>query len=141
MTAWSVVHLMPHKSGDCVQILRLPRIHPAHPAGASFMSFTLRHHSRFPSFSPVRYEVRIRDGYGTVTNLSPRGWRIHGNVPMKLGDVCSMKVRLNARNWVLISAGIVRWIHGDEYGIETLVVNDESQAQLSDYIQERVKVL
>lgn len=105
------------------------------------MPFTLRHHSRFPIFSPMRYEVRLRDGYGTVTNLSPRGWRIHGDVPMKLGDVCSMKIRLTARNWVAISAGIVRWVRGEEYGIETLVMTDESQEQLSDYIQERIKAL
>lgn len=105
------------------------------------MPFTLRHHSRFPIFTPVRYEVRLRDGYGTVTNFSPRGWRIHGNVPMQLGAVCSMKVRLDASNWVAISAGIVRWVRGGECGIETLVMNDESEEHLRDYIQERIKAL
>lgn len=52
-----------------------------------------------------------------------------------------MKIRLTARNWVAISAGIVRWVRGEEYGIETLVMTDESQEQLSDYIQERIKAL
>lgn len=141
MTVYRAVDFVPRTSGDCVQVRRLPRIHPAHPAGASFMSFTLRHHSRFPIFSPVRYEVRLRNGYGAGTNLSPCGWRIHGNVSMQLGDVCSMKVRLDANNWVAISAGIVRWVHGDEYGMETLVMNEESQEQLIDYIQDRVRAL
>lgn len=85
--------------------------------------------------------MRIRDGSGTVRNLSSRGWRIHGNVPMQLGDVCSMKVRLDERNWVGISAGIVQWVRGEEYGIETLVMNDKSETQLRDYIQERIKAL
>ncbi|MDH4078999.1 MAG: PilZ domain-containing protein [Nitrospira sp.] len=132
---------VPRISGDCVLIRRLFRMHPEPLASSSIMPFVLRHHSRFPIFTPVRYEVRLRDGYGTVTNLSPRGWRIHGNVPMQPGDVCSMKVRLDARNWVAISAGIVRWVRGDECGIETLVMNDESEEQLRDYIQERIKAL
>lgn len=132
MTACLAVDSVPSKSRDCVQIRCLPRIPPAPLAGASIMPFTLRHHSRFPIFSPVRYEVRLRDGSGTVTNLSARGWRIHGNVPMQLGDVCSMKVRLDARNWVTISAGIVRWVREEDYGIETLVMNTVSREHLDD---------
>jgi hypothetical protein len=52
-----------------------------------------------------------------------------------------MKVRLMVGNWVSVSAGIVRWVRGEECGIETLVMNDESQAQLNDYIQGRIKAL
>ena len=42
-----------------------------------------------------------------------------------------MKIRLTARNWAAISAGIVQWAHGDECGIATLVITDESQEQSS----------
>jgi hypothetical protein len=105
------------------------------------MPFALRHHYRFPVFSPVRYEVELRDGYGTVTNLSHNGWRIHGNLPVNIGDVCSLKVRLATMKWVYVSAGIVRWVEGEECGIETVVMNDEAQAKLDDYIQERVRAL
>jgi hypothetical protein len=105
------------------------------------MSFVHRHYYRFPIFSPVKYEVRLRDGYGAVTNVSHRGWRIYGPVPVTVGDVCSLKVRLAATQWVLVSAGIVRWVRGAEAGIETVTMNDESQERLNDYIQERVKAL
>ncbi|MGC4096520.1 MAG: PilZ domain-containing protein [Nitrospira sp.] len=109
------------------------------------MAFAHRHHYRFPLFSPVRYEVLdragFRNGYGTVTNLSSRGWKIYGNLSLQAGDVCSMKVRLSARKWVSILVGVVRWTRGEECGIETLVMNDESTEQLNQYIQERVNAL
>ena len=105
------------------------------------MAFALRHHYRLPIFTPVWYEVRLRKGYGAVTNLSTRGWRIYGNVPVAVGDVCSLKVRLATKQWVSVSAGIVRWVQGQEYGIETIEMIDESQERLSIYIQERIKAL
>lgn len=105
------------------------------------MSFALRHHYRFPVFSPVRYEVELRNGYGTVTNLSHAGWRLHGNLPVNIGDVCSLKVRLEKMKWVYVSAGIVRWVYAEECGIETVVMDDEAQKQLNNYIQERVRAL
>ncbi len=105
------------------------------------MAYVFRPYRRFPVFCPVRYEIRLRNGYGTVTNLSPRGWRIHGDVPLKPGDVCSMTVRLATRKWVSVSAGIVRWVRGGECGIETLAMNDASQEQLNDYIQERMRTV
>lgn len=105
------------------------------------MAYVLRPHRRFPIFSPIRYEIRLRDGYGTVTNLSPSGWRLHGNLPFQQGDVCSLKVRLPTKKWVSVAAGKVRWVRGEECSIETLVINDESQEQLNDYIQERIRAL
>ena len=109
------------------------------------MAFALRHHNRFPIFNLVRYDVLLcegfRTGYGTVTNLSSKGWRMYGNVPVAVGDVCSLKVRLTVRHWVFVSAGIVRWVRGEECGIETVTMNDESTEQLNKYIQQRVKAL
>jgi len=105
------------------------------------MAYVLRPYRRFPAFCPVRYENRFHSAHGTVTNLSPRGWRIHGDARLQAGDVCSMKVRLATGKWVSVSAGIVRWVRGEECGIETLVMNDESQVQLNDYIQARMKAL
>ena len=70
------------------------------------MPFALRHHYRFPVFSPVQYEVEIRDGYETVTIF-------------------------------LITVGVYMAI----CGIEIVAMNDEAQAKLDDYIQERVRAL
>ena len=62
------------------------------------MPYVFRPHRRFPIFSPARYEIQHGEGYGTITNLSSSGWRLHGNLPAKPGDVCSMKVRLAVGN-------------------------------------------
>lgn len=109
------------------------------------MVFDHRHHHRVPIVTPVSYEVLdragFRKGYGTVTNLSVRGWKINGNVPLHAGEACSMEVRLPSSKWVTILVGIVRWTRGEEAGIEALVMNDESTEQLYKYIQEHVKAL
>lgn len=105
------------------------------------MPFVLRPDRRFPVYRHVTYEAGGHEGCGTVWNLSPTGWRLSGTLPLQCGDVCSFKVRLTSRTRVSVSAGIVRWVRGEEYGIETLVMNDESQTLLNDYIQKRVRAL
>jgi len=35
---------------------------------------------------------------------------------------------------VYVAAGIVRWVRGDEYGIETLEIDDDSQEDLDEYL-------
>lgn len=107
------------------------------------MAVDQRHDDRVPIITPVSYEVLdragFRKGYGTVTNLSVRGWKINGNVPLHAGEACSIEVRLPPRKWVSILVGVVRWTQGDEAGIETLMMNDEATKQLNEYIKERVK--
>jgi hypothetical protein len=52
-----------------------------------------------------------------------------------------MKVRLTVGKWIAVAAGKVRWVRGDECGIETLVMNTESEDALNAYLQERIKAL
>lgn len=105
------------------------------------MAFVLRADRRFPLFSPLTYERGFREGHGTVSNLSSIGWRISGHLLLQRGDVCALRVTLPTRQQIVVSAGIVRWVCGDECGIETLVMNAESQETLKDYLQERIKAL
>jgi hypothetical protein len=32
-----------------------------------------------------------------------------------------------------VAAGIVRWVQGEEYGVETLVIDDESREEMEEY--------
>jgi hypothetical protein len=104
-------------------------------------SFALRHHYRFPVFGPVHYEHANREGYGTVMNVSSVGWRVSGSLSLAPGDVCTLIVKLPTKTWISVAAGKVRWVRGEEAGIETLVINEESEARLNAYIFERVKAL
>jgi hypothetical protein len=79
-------------------------------------------------------------------NVSSIGWRVSGTLPLAPGNVCSLKIKLSARLWVSVAAGKVRWVREEagafgEAGIETLVMNEESEARLNAYILERVKAL
>ena len=35
------------------------------------------------------------------------------------------------------AAGVVRWVQGEEYGVETLVIDDESREDLDEYLNAR----
>ncbi len=67
--------------------------------------------------------------------------RLSGSLPLEPGDVCALIVKLPTKTLVSVAAGKVRWVQGDECGIETLVINEESEARLSASILERVKAL
>ena len=104
------------------------------------MSFIIRPYRRFPVVCPVAYEHWFQEGQGTVWNVSSTGWRMSGNVPLQCGDVCSFRVIL-PHYAVSVAAGIVRWVRGQDYGIETLVMDGTAQARLGKYLQGRMKEL
>ncbi len=105
------------------------------------MPFVLRPYHRFPVNLPVTYEAGFQDGRGTVWNVSHQGWRLSGDLPLQRGDVCSLNVILPTNKRVSVAAGIVRWARGQDYGIETLVMDRKAEARLGTYIQERMKEL
>ena len=109
--------------------------------GYTMRHFALRHGYRFPVFGPVQYERANSEGHGTVTDVSSFGWRVSGSLRLEPGDVCSLRVKLSPKTLISVAAGKVRWVHGEEAGIETLVIDEESENRLNTYILERVKTL
>ena len=103
------------------------------------MRFTIRPHRRFPVCCPVTYQCGPFEGPGTVWNLSLAGWRFSGNLPLRIGEVCSLTVNLSIQPRIHVAAGIVRWVRGEEYGVETLVMDDESREDLEQYVCQRVE--
>lgn len=100
------------------------------------MPFVVRPYRRIPVILPAIYEHRLQEGEGIVWNLSPTGWRLSGTLPLTLGDVCSLTLLLPTNTQV--SAGIVRWVRGEEFGLETLVIDGKAEARLGRYIRERL---
>src|SRR5215471_19036333 len=103
------------------------------------MPFTIRPHRRFPVCCPVTYQTGLFEGHGTVWNLSLTGWRFSGNLPLRIGEVCSMTVNLSIDQTIYVAAGIVRWVRGEEYGVETLVIDDESRDDMEEYLWQRLE--
>ena len=98
------------------------------------MPFSIRPFRRFPVECSVTYNAGPFQGQGTVWNLSPTGWRFSGNLPLRVREVCSLTVNLPTQETTYVAAGIVRWMRGEEYGVETLVIDDESREEMEEYL-------
>ena len=103
------------------------------------MPFSIRPSRRFPVCCPITYQCGDFEGHGTVWNLSLTGWRFSGNLSLRIGEVCSLTVNLSSHPRLYVAAGIVRWVRGAEYGVETLVMDDESREDMEHYICQRVE--
>ena len=103
------------------------------------MHFTIRPYRRVPVYCPVTYQTGLFEGQGTVWNLSLTGWRFSGNLPLRIGEVCSLTVNLSIDQPIYVAAGIVRWVRGEEYGVETLVIDDESRDDMEEYLSQRLE--
>ena len=102
------------------------------------MPFVIRPYHRFPAGYPVTYERLFEEGQGIVWDLSPTGLRLSGTLPLEVGDVCSLKVKLPTNRGVSILAGIVRWVRGEDYGVQTVVMEERAQVELDNYIRNRM---
>lgn len=105
------------------------------------MAFVLRPYRRFPVVIPATYENWSQEGEGIIWNLSSAGWRLSGDLPLAIGDICSLSMTLPTNQHIAVLAGVVRWVRGEEFGIETLAMNKTAHARLNTYIQERIQAL
>jgi len=104
------------------------------------MPCLIRPSRRCPVCCPVTYHCGLFEGHGTVWNLSLTGWRFSGTLPLRIGEVCFLTVNLPIQATLYVAAGIVRWVRGEEeYGVETLVIDDESREDMEQYICQRVE--
>ena len=72
------------------------------------MPFSIRPFRRFPVCCPVTYQCDLSEGQGTVWNFSVNGWKLSGDVPLQVGQMCSLTVNLpnnQASLWRLRSCG------------------------------------
>jgi PilZ domain len=103
------------------------------------MPFSIRPYHRFPVCCPVTYHAGLSEGCGTLWNISLSGWRLSGDVPMCVGQTCSLFVTLSKPTRVFVVAGMVRWVRGEEYGIETLVANRTTQARMVRHFRQQAR--
>ena len=104
------------------------------------MPFSIRPHRRFPVCCPVTYHAGLREGHGTVWSLSVNGWRLSGNVPMRVGQTCPLTVHLPNQLSLFVAGAIVRWVRGQEYGLETLVADKQAQRRVELLVYELEQV-
>ncbi len=103
------------------------------------MAFVVRPYRRLPTQCPVTYERLYDEGHGTAWNVSLNGFLVSGTLPLAVGDICSLTLTLPTTKQVSVAAGIVRWIRGENFGIETLVIESEAKVRLRKYVREQMK--
>jgi hypothetical protein len=99
------------------------------------MPFTFRPYRRFPVHCSVTYNAGPFQGQGTVWNLSLYGWKLSGDVPLRVDQMCSLTVNLPNQESIFVAAAIVRWVSGQEYGLETLAVEKQTHSRLEHFIR------
>ena len=99
------------------------------------MPFAVRPFQRFPVCCPVIYHAGLSEGHGMVWNLSVNGLRLSGDVPLRVGQTCPVTINLPNQASLVVTTAIVRWVRGQEYGLETLVVDKETQSQVEHIVQ------
>jgi hypothetical protein len=102
------------------------------------MPFSIRPYRCSPVQCAVTYHIGPFQGEGTIWNLSLNGWKLSGDVPLRVGQTCSLTVNLLDQPSIVVVAAIVRWARGQEYGLETLVVEKQTQSQLEHVIKQLV---
>ena len=103
------------------------------------MPFTLRPYRRFPVQCAVTYHAGACQGQGTVWNLSCTGWRLSGDLPMRPGDTLSLSVTLPNEQCIKIRQAVVRWSRGEEFAVETVLVEQHTRARLQHYVTRLVQ--
>jgi len=103
------------------------------------MPFDIRSNRRVPICCPIAYQTGDFEGHGTVWNLSHTGWRFSGNLPLREGEIFSLTVTLPSEERVYVMAAIVCWVCGEEYGADTLSMDEESRDVLEQYLNQQIQ--
>ncbi len=98
------------------------------------MSFSIRPDRRFPVCCPVTYHVGLSQGHGMVWNLSMNGWRLSGDVLLRVGQTCPLTITVPNQQGLFVAAVTVRWARGQEYGVETVVVEKQVQSRVEHWV-------
>ena len=101
--------------------------------------FIIRPYRRFPVLCAVTYHAGLHQGQGTVWNLSLNGWRLSGDLPLRIGQTIPLTVTLPNKESLFVAGAIVRWRRGQEYGLESLVIEKSTQSRLEQYVKRLVQ--
>jgi hypothetical protein len=99
------------------------------------MPFAIRPDRRFPVHCAATYHAGPFQGKDTIWNLSSTGWRLSGDLPMRLGETLSLRVNLPNEQYIEILQAVVRWSRGQEFAVETVMVEQHTLARLQHYVK------
>lgn len=95
----------------------------------------MRSRLRVSVSAPVTYQIGKEEGEGTAWNISRSGCRFSGNFPLPEGACFSFTLSLSASERVYVAAAVVSWTDGTDYGVEFIIVDEESSETLTAFIE------
>lgn len=104
---------------------------------ARHQSDDLRKTERFPVEASVAFSgvALIREGEGTVYNLSHGGVAIRSKHTVQPGMYLSLRLHLpDAATPVIIDMAVVRWTESQQFGLEFMLVDKGEEARLSRFL-------
>lgn len=102
----------------------------------------VRRHSRFPVSWPVVYGNDALLAEGTVLDLTSRGWRIAGSMPVTAGMQLTLQVSLPERSAPLyVHRATVLWVHDHEFAIEAHEMTSIDQTWVTEFLQHKLGLM
>ncbi|MDH4154731.1 MAG: PilZ domain-containing protein [Nitrospira sp.] len=102
----------------------------------------MRRHSRFPVSWPVLYGDGAFLAEGTVLDLTARGWRIAGSMPVLPGMQLTLKVSVPDRSTPLcVHRAIVLWVREHEFAIEASEIAPDDQAWVAEFLRHKLGLM
>ena len=102
----------------------------------------MRRHSRFPVSWPVLYGNGAFLAEGTVLDLTTRGWRVTGSMPVVAGMQLTLKVSVPDRSTPLcIHRAMVLWVKEHEFAVEANEVAPDDQAWVAEFLRHKLGLM
>lgn len=90
----------------------------------------------------IQYRVTLslgssrQQGEGTLINLTPSSCRVESPQKVKPGDHVWLRIFPSDQGpAITVESGAVRWVHGQDFGVEFTLVQPGEQARLKTLIQ------
>ena len=63
------------------------------------------------------------------------GWQLSGDVPLRVGQTCPLTITVPNQPRLFVTVAIVRWVRGQEYGLETLAVEKRTHRRVEHWVR------
>ena len=122
----------PDTSVICDRCLTASRRHPCHQPA---IPRERRRHARYRVDFPATFSNERTSGFGVIADVSAGGCRIASQVPIAPGEVGQLLIELPDYPAPLkVSQALVRWVRGQEYGLEFMRMEPDDEGWLTHLI-------
>jgi hypothetical protein len=102
----------------------------------------VRRHSRFPVSWPVLYGNNAFFAEGTVLDLTARGWRVAGSMPVTPGMQLTLQVSIPEHSAPLcVHRATVLWVLDHEFAIEAHEMAPIDQAWVAEFLRHKLGLM